>query len=196
MRKVTYGAACSLDGFIAGPNGEIDWLHFSNDVQAVMADYWSRIDVVLMGRKTWEVANAMGQSGGGSMRGVTGYVFSRTLTQFPSGGGELIREDAGEFVRALKTREGKEICVLGGGELACSLLSAGVIDEVRLNIHPVLLGRGIPLFRDAGRIALTLLENRTIDGGCVLASYGVMRGAARGNAATRESRQRTAAPGD
>jgi len=129
------------------------------------------------------------------MRGVTGYVFSRTLTQLPPGGGELIGGDAGEFVRELKATKGKEICVLGGGELACSLLTAGVIDEVRLNIHPVLLGSGIPLFRDAGRIALTLLENRTIDGGCVLASYGVMRGAERGNAAARGSRQRTTARG-
>lgn len=192
MRKVTYGAACSLDGFIAGPSGEIDWLHFSGDVQAVMADYWSRIDVVLMGRKTWEVANAMGQGGGGSMQGMTAYVFSRTLTHLPPSGGRLIREDAGEFVRELKAEEGKEICVLGGGELACSLLAAGVVDEVRLNIHPVLLGRGIPLFRDAGRIALTLLENRTIEGGCILASYGVAQDARGLDVPPRASHRRAA----
>jgi len=196
MRKVTYGAACSLDGFIAGPSGEIDWLHFSNDVQAVMVDYWTRIDVVLMGRKTWEVANAMGQGGGGSMQGMTAYVFSRTLTQLPPGGAELIGDDAGEFVRELKTGKGKEICVLGGGELACSLFAAGVIDEVRLNIHSVLLGRGIPLFRDAGQIALTLLENRTIDGGCILASYEVAHDAERPDASHGASRRHATSRSD
>ena len=63
MRKVTYGAACSLDGFITGPNGEIDWLQFSPDVSMLMTEYLGRVDTVLMGRKTWEVANAMPKDG-------------------------------------------------------------------------------------------------------------------------------------
>ena len=63
---------------------------------------------------------------------------------------------------------------MGGGELGTALLAAGVVDEVGLNIHPVLLGSGTPLFRDPGhRVALELIENRTIDGGCVLATYRV-----------------------
>ena len=158
MRKVTYGAACSLDGFIAGPNHEVDWLHMSKDAHAIMSDYWARIDTLLMGRKTWEVAQAMGGSGGGDagMAGITSYVFSRTLTALPAGQGKLVTTDAGHFVRDLKRRSGKEICVFGGGELARSLFESGVIDEVGLNVHPVLLGAGIPLFRDAGRIRLKL----------------------------------------
>jgi dihydrofolate reductase len=77
-------------------------------------------------------------------------------------------------VRELKQRPGKGICVMGGGELAQSLFEAGVIDEVGLNIHPVLLGAGVPFFRDAGRrIGLELAESRVIDGGCVLANYRV-----------------------
>ncbi|MGH7638619.1 MAG: dihydrofolate reductase family protein [Gemmatimonadaceae bacterium] len=178
MRKVTYGAACSLDGFIAGPNGEIDWLQYSKDVHAIMKDYWARIDTLLIGRKTWEVANAMG--GGSSaegdtmMAGITFYVFSRTLGHLPAGKGELVSEHAGEFVRDLKRRRGKEICVFGGGELAQSLFDAGVIDEVGLNVHPVLLGTGVPLFRDAGRIKLKLTECRQIAGGCVYMMYRVL----------------------
>lgn len=181
MRKVTYGAACSLDGFITAPDGSLDWLHMSTDVHAIMADYWSRVDTVLMGRKTWEVAVAMGGAGGGGMSGVASYVFSRTLSRLPGGGAELVREDAGDFVRQLKARPGKEICVMGGGVLAQSLFAAGVIDEVGLNIHPVLLGAGIPFFQDAGRIELALLENRTIGGGCVYVTYKVRarRGARR-----------------
>src|SRR5688572_27276771 len=63
MRTVTYGAACSLDGFIAGRDGAIDWLHFSRDVEEVMGEYWSTVDAVLMGRKTWEFAAAQGMDG-------------------------------------------------------------------------------------------------------------------------------------
>ena len=173
MRTVTYGAACSLDGFLAPTDGSLDWLHFSRDVQDYMKSYWASIDTMLMGRKTWEVAAAQG-GGGGSMGGITTYIFSRTLTSVPRGA-HLIRDDAGDFVRQLKAQPGKGICVMGGGELAQSLFAAGVIDEVGLNVHPILLGSGVPLFRDAGRrIALALAESRVIDGGCVLSMYRVV----------------------
>lgn len=175
MRKVIYGGACSLDGFLAGPGGAMDWLHFSKDVQAVMARSWADADAVLFGRKTWEFAAAQGGSGG-AMPGVSAYVFSRTLSAIAGGGAELVREDAGAFVRALKARPGKDILLMSGGNLARSLFAAGVIDEVGLNIHPVLLGSGIPAFLDAGmRVDLDLKECRQIDGGCVLVTYHVRR---------------------
>lgn len=176
MRKVTYGAACSLDGFIAGPNGEIDWLQHSKDVYAIMKEYWERIDTLLIGRKTWEVANAMGSNADADkmMAGITSYVFSRTIRDLPPGEGQLVSGNAGDFVRDLKRRRGKEICVFGGGELAQSLFEAGVIDEVGLNVHPVLLGAGVPLFRNAGRIKLKLTECRQIGGGCVYMTYRVL----------------------
>jgi dihydrofolate reductase len=174
MRTVTYGAACSLDGFIAPLDGSMDWLHFSRDVQAFMKNYWASIDTMLMGRKTWEVAVGQGGGGGSMGGGITTYIFSRTLNSVPRGA-HLVREDAGDFVRQLKEQPGKGICVMGGGELAQSLFAAGVIDEVGLNVHPILLGSGVPLFRDAGRrIALELAESRVIDGGCVLSTYRVI----------------------
>src|SRR5262245_30151711 len=188
MRTVTYGGAVSLDGFLAGADGSLDWLHFSPDVQQVMADYWKTVDTILMGRKTYAVAAA--QSGATS-RGATSskprkrratrepamrtYVFSRTLEAIDQPGVELVRGDAAAFVRDLKARPGKDICLMGGGELAQSLLAAGLVDEVGLNIHPVLLGTGVPFFRDPGlRVQLSLTECRTLDGGCVLANYRVM----------------------
>ena len=177
MRTVTYGAACSLDGFISPADGSLDWLHFSRDVQEYMKTYWASIDTMLMGRKTWEVATAQGGGGGGGgggMGGITTYIFSRTLASVGRGA-QLVRDDAGDFVRRLKEQPGKGICVMGGGELAQSLFAAGVIDEVGLNVHPILLGSGVPLFRDAGRrIALDLVESRVIDGGCVLSTYRVV----------------------
>jgi len=193
MRTITYGGAVSLDGFLAGADGSIDWLHFSPDVQRVMADYWKSVDTILMGRKTYAVAAA--QSGGAKSKAkpsaksgaktrqrrttrepaMRTYVFSRTLDPIDQPGVELVRTDAAAFVRDLKARPGKNICLMGGGELAQSLLAADLVDEVGLNIHPVLLGAGVPVFRDPGqRVRLTLTECRTLDGGCVLASYRVL----------------------
>ena len=175
MRTVTYGAACSLDGFITGKDGDLGWLHHSPDVDAITRDYLKSIDAMLMGRKTWEVAVRMGGGGGGSSK-IRTYVFSRTMRSIDAKGVELVRDDAGAFVRDLKTRPGKGICMMGGGELAASLFAAGVIDEVGMNVHPVLLGGGVPFFVDSGyRTQLELLQSRIIDGGCVYSLYRVRR---------------------
>lgn len=183
MRTVTYGGAVSLDGFLAAADGAIDWLHFSADVQQVMTDFWKGVDAILMGRKTWSVAAA--QSGGrnaGPKRAsarrkapaMRTYVFSRTLTSIDQPGVELVRGDAAAFVRGLKEQPGGRICLMGGGELAQSLIAAGLVDEVGLNIHPILLGDGVPVFRDPGhRVTLTLTECRRMEGDCVLAIYRV-----------------------
>lgn len=173
MRKVIYGGACSLDGFLTGPDGELDWLRFSKDVQKVMAETWAAADTILFGRKTWEEAVARG--GGPSMPGVKAYLFSRTLTTSPDDGPELVKHDAAPFVWALKQQPGKNIVVMSGGNLARSLLDAGVIDEIGLNVHPVLLGGGVPAFLGgAGRIGLALTGCRELDGGCVLLTYRVV----------------------
>jgi dihydrofolate reductase len=183
MRIVTYGAACSLDGFIAASDGALDWLHFSRDVEKTTSRYWSTIDTVLMGRKTWEVSAGQnagtegtgsdGSSAGNGASPIKTYIFSRTLRDAPAGA-EIVSSDAGRFVKELKRQPGSGICVMGGGELAGSLFEAGVIDEVGLNIHPILLGSGVPLFRDPKRrVELELKESRTIDGGCVLSTYRV-----------------------
>jgi dihydrofolate reductase len=189
MRTVTYGGGVSLDGFLAGVDGSIDWLHFSKDVQEVMAVYWKKIDTILMGRKTFEVASAQGRGKGKAKKTAQGsrkvppkrtYVFSSTLKSIDYPGAELLAGDAVEFVRDLKRRPGKEILLMGGGELAQSLLAAGLVDEIGLNIHPILLGAGIPTFRDPGhRVKLTLTECRPIEGGCILAQYKVLHSESR-----------------
>lgn len=175
MRKVIYGGACSLDGYLAGKNESIDWLRHSKDVDEVMRKTWAGADTILLGRKTWEFASKMG--GGPEMPGVKSYVFSRTLTSLPNPGGRLITTDAAEFVRKLKSEPGKNIIVMSGGNFATSLLEADLIDEIGFNIHPVVLGGGVPAFLDAGkRINLELTECRQISGGCILAQYRVLRG--------------------
>ena len=173
MRTVTYGGACSLDMFIAGPNGATDWLIWTDEVQAMMAEYWATIDTILMGRKTYVVATASG-GGGGEMPGITSYVFSRTLKSAP--GATIVSEDAGAFVGALKARAGKGIMLMGGGELARALFEADVIDEVGVSIHPVLLGAGTPLVPGLSqRIDLELISAAPMQGGCVSATYRVKR---------------------
>jgi len=175
MRIVTYGAACSLDGFITGPGAALDWLHHSPDVAAIMKDYWSRTDTLLFGRKTWDTAQGMG--GGPSTAGIRSVLFSRTLTNSPQADVDLVSRDAGDYVRALKAKKGKDILVMSGGNLASSLLAEDVIDEIGLNVHPVLLGSGTPLFVDPGRrVDLELKECRALHGGCVLMTYRVRRG--------------------
>jgi dihydrofolate reductase len=176
MRSVSYGGACSLDGYLTGPDGALDWLHFSPDVQRIVTEYWKGIDTILMGRKTWEIAAASGGGGGGGgSAGIATVLFSRTLRDRPPPGVTLVSDDAGGYVRALKAKPGKNICLMGGGELAHSLFEAGVVDEVGLNIHPVLLGGGVPVFLPSRhRVRLALVENRTLDGGCVMATYRVV----------------------
>jgi dihydrofolate reductase len=172
MRKVTFGGANSLDNFIARPDHSFDWILFGEEAAALMKDYWKNIDTVLMGRKTYEVAARSGQGGGG-YPGVKNYVFSRTLKEVPAGA-TLVREDAAEFVRGLKKKRGKEICLMGGGELARSLFEAGLIDEIGFCVHPLLLGAGVPLFLPMSRqIDLELLECRPFKNGCVSVRYRV-----------------------
>jgi dihydrofolate reductase len=184
MRTVTYGGAVSLDGFLASTDGSIDWLHFSKDVQDVMAKYWRNVDTILMGRKTYDFSVSSGREAStGKMRSkdrthrepaMLTYVFSRTLQSIDDPDVELVNGNAVEFVRGLKRQPGKEICLMGGGELAQTLLNADLVDRISLNIHPILLGSGIPTFRDPGHpVKLTLVESRPLEGGCVLVSYNV-----------------------
>ena len=169
MRKVTFGGASSLDNFIARKDDSVDWLLWTKEVGEIMQTYWKTIDTVLMGRRTYEVASK-GSKGG--YPGIKTYVFSRTLKKKNTKAITFVSEDAASFVRRLKEEEGKDICVMGGGVLAKSLFEAGLIDEVGLNIHPVLLGSGIPLFYEMPRqIDLDLVKCQELTNGCLVVTY-------------------------
>ena len=194
MRKVTFGGANSLDNYFARKDDSVDWLMWSNEAARVMKDYWKTIDTVLMGRKTYEVAIRMGV-GGGAYPGVKNYVFSRTMKPSPKKvkNLEIVSEDAAEFVRKLKNQDGKDICLMGGGLLAKSLFEADLIDEVGFNIHPVLLGSGIPLFHEMNhQINLELLSCKTFKNGTLMVSYRVKHptGATRKSTAKKSKKQR------
>jgi dihydrofolate reductase len=193
MRKVTFGVANSLDNYIARQDHAVDWLLWDKEVSSLISEFRKTIDTVVMGRKTYEVALKNGMA---SYPGVHNYVFSKTLPASKEESVEIISGDAAEFIRNLKKQPGKGICVMGGGELARSLFEAGVIDEVTLNIHPVLLGSGIPLFPPMQtQVDMNLEECRTLRTGCVCLTYRVKHRAGRtrkprGPASSRRTRSR------
>src|SRR5688500_13684707 len=179
MRKVIFGGANSLDNFIAREDGSYDWILFGDEAAELMKDMWSRFDTIVMGRKTYDVAAATAPKSKskkaknpyGNIRTI---VFSKTLKPGAKNGVEITNEDPGKFVRKLKKEKGKDICVMGGGELGKSLLEAGVVDEIGFNIHPVLLGSGVPLFHKMKKqIDLELVECRPFKNGTVYVLYNV-----------------------
>src|SRR5438552_2095597 len=160
MRKVTFRVANSLDNYIARKDGAVDWLLSGDESAAAMAEFWQTIDTVVIGLKTYEPVLKSGTPFP-TYPGVKNYVLSRALKESPDQNVEIIGEDAAEFISKLKVQEGKDIFIMGGGLLAKSLFEANLIDEVGVNIHPVLLGSGIPLFFEMScQINLGLIECR------------------------------------
>jgi dihydrofolate reductase len=175
MRKVTYGGAISLDGYLAGPGESIDWLRYTDETAGLIRESFRNVDTMLMGRKTYEFAQRMG--GGPPHPGVKAYIFSRTVADIGERPDyELVREDVADFVRRIKDEDGGDILVMGGGELGSALIEAGLVDEIGFSIQPVLVGGGVPAFRELSHLVeLELVEGRALSKGCVLVKYRVVR---------------------
>lgn len=180
MRKVIFGGANSLDNYIAREDGSFDWILFGEETMEMMKEMWSRFDCMVMGRKTYDVATggakpAKSKKNKSNPYGnIETYVFSRTIGPGRRDGVEFVATDPGNFVAKLKKKKGKDIMVMGGGEIGQCLLEAGVVDEIGLNIHPVLLGAGVPLFHEMSRqIDLELMDCKPMKNGCVSVTYRV-----------------------
>ncbi len=171
MRNVVYSAAMSLDGYIAGPKGESDWILI--DPELDFGAMFARFDTILLGRKTYETTRS---GGGGGMPGVRPYVFSRTLQQADARG-VTVSNDPMQTITALKAQPGKDIWLFGGGVLFRSLLELGLVDTVGVAIIPVLLGGGVPLLPDTPeRAGLRLIEHQVYEKtGTVTLEYAVKR---------------------
>jgi dihydrofolate reductase len=157
MRLVRFGGAMSLDGYIAGPNGEYDWIVMDPEID--FSGIMKQFDTFLIGRKTFDAMKRMGNVGKSS-KGITNIVCSRTLkpSDYPK---VRIEADAERVVKELKDKPGKDIAIFGGGELFRSLLAVGLVDRLEMSVIPVLLGGGIPLLPPpAGRVTLTLRNQR------------------------------------
>ena len=177
MRLVRFGGAMSLDGYIAGPNGEYDWIVMDPDID--FTEMQSQVDTFLIGRKTFEAMMKMG-SDGRSSSGIRNIVLSRTLkaSDYPH---VTVASDAESVVAELRAQPGKDIAIFGGGELLRSLLEADLVDRIEVGLIPVLLGGGIPLLPPpAGRTMLKLRKQRVYEKtGSIGLEYDIVRNHAR-----------------
>jgi dihydrofolate reductase len=171
-RRLRYHVAVSLDGFIAGPHGEYDWI--VKDPAIDFAAMFKEFDTAVMGRKTFDVLTAQG--GDGAVPGLDVVVFSRTLPAAARPGVRIFNEDPREIVAALKAEPGRDIWLFGGGILFRSLLDAGLVDTVEVAVVPVLLGAGIPLLPPGAATKLVLADQKTLPSGIVALSYSVPGG--------------------
>jgi dihydrofolate reductase len=169
MRRVRYQVAMSLDGFISGPNGEIDWI--TMDPEFDFAEIFQQFDTLLVGRRTFD---GMVTAGRVSMPGMKTLVFSRTLRQEDHPEVSVVNEHETETVAALKANSGKDIWLFGGGSLFRSLAANGLVDTVEVGIVPILLGEGIPLLpTPANRIKLLLTAHRVYSTGVARLEYAI-----------------------
>jgi dihydrofolate reductase len=171
MRRIRYSLVASLDGYIAGPKGEADWIIMDPEID--FRAIYAQFDTALIGRRTFE-SMARGKKKPGAMPGMKTFVFSRTLKQRDYPKVTVVADNAREVVTALKAEPGKDIWLFGGGLLFRSLLDLGLVDSVEVGIMPVLLGGGIPLFPGPAKEAkLKLTRRKVYQTGIVSLEYAV-----------------------
>lgn len=184
MRKLIYWVHTSIDGFVDGPNGEFDWTELGPQLSAYSTEVHDRVDTFLYGRAVWEMMSGYWPTADASTtdahdvefaprwRATPKVVFSRTLTGPLGWDARLVGDDLAGEVTALKSAPGKDLLLNGGSALAGAMADEGLLDEVQVMVHPVVLGGGkrvLPIAKD--RVTLKLVESRTFDNRTVLMRY-------------------------
>jgi dihydrofolate reductase len=168
MRKVFLALGIGLDGYIARPDGSVDFLFMAKDFS--MAPFFASVDATIMGRKTYEVSLKMG--GGSFGPSMTEYVLSRTPPSGVRKGVHFVKQSPAALIRRLRAKHGKHIWLMGDGQIAREALTADLVDEIHLGIVPVLLGEGIPLFPPGfPQRNFELLANNTYSKGLIELKY-------------------------
>ena len=167
MRQLVYSVATSLDGFIAGPKNEYDWI--VQDPTMDFGEVFRQFDTMVMGRRTYEFILNEGRSP--KEFGMKTFVASTTLDPAHHGVVTVVSSDLSKTVNELKRVSGKDIWLFGGGNTFRALLDAGLVDRVDVSVIPMLLGGGIPLVPPGRRWPLRLKDSRTLPSGIVSLTY-------------------------
>ncbi len=169
MRRIRYSVVASLDGYIAGPKGEYDWIIHDPDFD--FNEVFSQFDTLLVGRRTFDTMVAAQRV---TMPGMKTIVFSRTLRPEDHPQVEIVARDHQKILRALKASPGKDMWLFGGGSLFRSLAADGLVDTVEVRIVPILLGGGVPLSPELeNRVKLSLTSHRIFKSGIVSLEYAI-----------------------
>ena len=181
MRKIIVSMMVTLDGYFAGPDGEIDWHNVDAEFNDFAVDQLNHADTLIFGRLTYRMMAAYWPSlaalrddpaVAAKMNSLEKLVFSRTLPAVEWNNSRLARAGLPEEIAALKKGSGKDALIFGSGSIVSALAAAGLIDEYRLFVNPVVLGAGRTLFGDVGkRMEMKLLESRSFSSGNVLLRY-------------------------
>jgi len=169
-RLLRYQVATSLDGYIAGPNGEYDWI--SEDPTLDLASFARQFDTLLMGRRTYELALSQGPMLKSMDMSVV--VVSTTLDPSQHPDATILSANVANAVAQLKRQPGKDIWLFGGGALFRTMLDERLVDRVELAVSPILLGSGVPLLPPGERCPLRLLESTTLPSGMLNLVYDVI----------------------
>ncbi len=178
MRRLFVSNLMSLDGFFERPDHELDWFVIDEEFFEYARKMLRSVDTILFGRVTYEHMagywpSAPSDEIGGKMNGLNKLVFSKTLPAAEWSHTRLVRRDAAEEVAELKQMPGEDMVILGSAALASSLLQAGLVDEYRVILNPVLIGAGRPLFPNIGeKVKLRLTEIQRFGSGVVVLYYG------------------------
>jgi dihydrofolate reductase len=170
LREIIYQVAMSLDGYIAGPNGEYDWIVQDPDIDFVAL--FAQFDTLLMGRRTFELLVREGRT---KVPGMKLFVFSKTLRPRDYPEVTIVPDKLEETVASLRAKPGKDIWLFGGGSLFQSFLDAKLVDKVEVGVIPILLGAGIPLLASPAKQAkLKLTAHKIYKTGIVMLTYAVI----------------------
>jgi dihydrofolate reductase len=173
-RRIIASLATSADGYIARPDGAVDWLDRPHPKGNYgLSEFFRSIDTILWGRKTYDFAQRMGGLGDFGPK-VRNYIFSRRPPAAPADGVEFVSGPIAAFARELRAQPGKDIWMMGGAGLIGSFLDEGEIDEFSIHVIPIFIGEGIPLVEPRHRnVPLTLIETKQFPDGVVHLNYRV-----------------------
>jgi dihydrofolate reductase len=180
MRKVIVSIMLSLDGSFEGPNKDLDWHVWDDEMENYMDDFLNTVDAILLGRVAYQLLAdywpSSTQKVAPNMNNIPKIVFSKTLEKVEWKNSSLIKENIKEEMLRLKQQPGKDLVLFAGADITSTFLQLGLIDEYRIIVNPVILSNGKPFFKDMNdKLSLKLLNTKKFSCGNVILHYQPLR---------------------